>query len=403
MATSYDNPGGKGDRTSTITVTSDAYLYNENSDLQSLVNGVYDNLVIYFEDDNPNPPPMGTDITGEYFKFDFGSPVVIDEAKFIQADSYAPNSEHGTWKWQGSNDNSNWTDIGDSFILGGVESGEYDRVAIQTITTLNGNSVVYRYYRILGISGIANYWPYLEEFEFKIEGDPTPEVYYLRESIQLYSAQGLKTIYKDLVVNNFRFGGFIFNSYSYLMDETINLLDRFAYIETMIEALGISSDEFIVGWAYFIEQLNLLQTSSERMVYSITCNENIAFAESGTVNLALVDYKITWRARTKEPGIGYGKAGYGIAYNYGEGDCIDLKSFKVKVYVMPARTLKRTVTINIIDTQNPDDDAEYSYTSAFNIVDNTTFKSNLSFEVFQIDQNDIESPAASIDVEPILF
>lgn len=238
-------------------------------------------------------------------------------------------------------------------------------------------------------------------FKF-ISGSTGPiEVYYFSETLRLQETFDYKIWYKDYFTENLRLRGILGAIYSYVLEEYLNLKGTISLLEYLTEVLGLADLEERSGWGYFYDIINFQDVCSPRMVYSISLNENIGFAESGTVNLAKVDYKITWRARTKEPGIGYGKAGYGIAYNYGEGDCIDLKSFKVKVYVMPAHTLKRTATITITDTQNPDDDAEYIYTSAFNIADNTTFKANLSFEVFQIDQNDVESPAASIDIEPI--
>jgi hypothetical protein len=36
---------------------------------------------------------------------------MVDEAKWYQSDT----NGHGTWKWQGSNDNSVWTDVGGHF------------------------------------------------------------------------------------------------------------------------------------------------------------------------------------------------------------------------------------------------------------------------------------------------
>jgi hypothetical protein len=66
---------------------------------------------------------------------------------------------HGTWKWQGSNDDSSYTDIGSSFTLGGSTT--------QTQTELNGNVTAYRYYKLLGVSGTCTDTPYLEEIEFK--------------------------------------------------------------------------------------------------------------------------------------------------------------------------------------------------------------------------------------------
>lgn len=92
---------------------------------------------------------------GRWVQFQFGASTKITEAKWYQ-NSTEP---HGTWKWQGSDDASGWTDIGVGFQLGGV--------ATQTQTQLSGNTVGYIYYRLLGVSGNANGTPWLHEIEFK--------------------------------------------------------------------------------------------------------------------------------------------------------------------------------------------------------------------------------------------
>ena len=89
-------------------------------------------------------------------KFDFRSGKTIIEAKFIQ---YGAES-HGTWKWQGSNDDSSWTDIGSSFTMGGG-------VNEQLHTQLNNNATSYRYYQLLGITGNTTYPCIWSEIQFK--------------------------------------------------------------------------------------------------------------------------------------------------------------------------------------------------------------------------------------------
>lgn len=239
-------------------------------------------------------------------------------------------------------------------------------------------------------------------FKFTSGGNPFPDVYYFSETLTLGHSFGYEILYRDHFIETLRLRSIYGGIYLHALNEILSLHDSMGYLERLIETFELTDLEERWGWGYFSELMQLADTSSQRMVYSISLNENLAFVETGTYNLALVDYKITWRSRTREPGIGYGKAGYGIEYNYGEGDCADLKAFKVRVYLMPAHTLKRTATITIVDTNNPDDDAEYIYTSAFNIADNTTFKSNLKFEVTQVNQSDVESPIASIDIEPFI-
>jgi hypothetical protein len=94
--------------------------------------------------------------TDKEIVFDFFSPRIITEAKWYQD----IGSTHGTWKWQGSNDKSSWTDIGSPFTLGGV--------ATQTQTELSGNTTAYIYYRLLQTAGVTSSGPYIREIEFKI-------------------------------------------------------------------------------------------------------------------------------------------------------------------------------------------------------------------------------------------
>ena len=68
-------------------------------------------------------------------KFDLGSAKVIKQARWKQSNS----STHGLFKWQGSNDDSTYTDIGGAFTLGGA--------TVQIHTTLINNETAYRYYR----------------------------------------------------------------------------------------------------------------------------------------------------------------------------------------------------------------------------------------------------------------
>lgn len=54
----------------------------------------------------------------------------------------------GTWKWQGSDDDSSWTDIGSSFTLLTDDDNQ-----INMSSQLSGNTTAYRYYRLVGVSG----------------------------------------------------------------------------------------------------------------------------------------------------------------------------------------------------------------------------------------------------------
>jgi hypothetical protein len=238
-------------------------------------------------------------------------------------------------------------------------------------------------------------------FKFTSGGNPFPDVYYFNEVVTFSHSFDYDIFYKALLSENLILHSIGGSIYSYLIEEILSLKGTVGWPEYLNEVLGLHDLVEQWGWGDFFEGLQLYDSCIPRMVYSISLNENLAFVESGTYNLAKVDYKVTWRSRSKQPLVGYGKAGYGIEAGYGEGDCTDLKAFKIRVYTMPDHTLRRTATITIANTLNPDNNAEYIYTSAFNLSDNTTFKSNLRFEVTQVDQSDIESPVASIDIEPI--
>lgn len=149
VSTSYANSGGTGDRTGSITLTVTGSLNGSAVGTPNvLLDGVTSGATnLYFNNNSAN---------SYGFKFDFGTAKIINEAKFHQENT----TSHGTWKWQGSNDGSSWTDIGSSFTFGGA--------AIQTQTSLSGNTTAYRYYQVIGVSGTASNSPYIYEFEFKI-------------------------------------------------------------------------------------------------------------------------------------------------------------------------------------------------------------------------------------------
>lgn len=148
VAQSYSNPGGSGPRGSLITATNSAFFTTGTA--ASLVDGATGN-VAYFS---------GASASGNYLRFDFGAARKITEAKWYQS----ATDNHGTWKWQGSQDASSWTDIGSSFTFGGATT--------QTQTALSGNSTAYRYYQLLGVSGTTGTSSWVFEMEFKID-DPS--------------------------------------------------------------------------------------------------------------------------------------------------------------------------------------------------------------------------------------
>lgn len=149
---SYSNAGGTGNRVSLFSITISPGLKHASSvgPNSNLVNGDF------ADDDNGSIFFNTTANSGLWVQWDCLTAKVITEAKWYQSGTQS----QGTWQWQGSNDASNWTNIGSSFSLGGATT--------QTITALSGNTASYRYYRILGVSGSASGTPWLREIEFKI-------------------------------------------------------------------------------------------------------------------------------------------------------------------------------------------------------------------------------------------
>ncbi len=147
MAQSYSNSGGSGQRRYLILIkTTSVWGPGATSSPIHLIDGSLANA-IWFD----------TQVSGQYSIFDFGQPRIIDEAKWYQDNS----TSQGTWKFQGSNDDSTYTDIGSTFTLGGATT--------QTITTINGNTTPYRYYKLLQTAGSTSSSPYTKGIEFQID------------------------------------------------------------------------------------------------------------------------------------------------------------------------------------------------------------------------------------------
>jgi hypothetical protein len=149
MTMGYDSPYGTGDRRAAITTTSSANLFQYSYWPTYGVDGNFQNWELFI---------TNTSVAGHYIRFDFGTAIIITEMKWYQNWYY---QNQGIWQIQGSNDGTNWTNIGSSFALGTVTT--------QTITAPSGNTTAYRYYQLLGVSGhtcdIAAYI-YVHEIEF---------------------------------------------------------------------------------------------------------------------------------------------------------------------------------------------------------------------------------------------
>jgi hypothetical protein len=142
----YANPGGTGDRRSSITVTTPALAFRV-GDLTTLLDGV-----------SLSGLDMVVNGTGMRIEFDFGAGNYkhITEITWKQSNTGA----HGTWVVEAANDASQpWRQLKAGFTLGGI--------ATQLIP-FTDNGFGYRYYRLRQVSGVLSNSPWIYEVEFKI-------------------------------------------------------------------------------------------------------------------------------------------------------------------------------------------------------------------------------------------
>lgn len=143
VQTSYSNPGGKGDRLSIITATSNAFYAGY--PVTRMIDGTLGIAASWSTKATLN----------NWLLFDFGTSKVINEVKWYQG-----GGSNGVWRWQGSNNNIDFTNIGEPF--------ELTAESIVLITTISDNQTAYRYYKMIGVSGNTNANYFLKEIEFKI-------------------------------------------------------------------------------------------------------------------------------------------------------------------------------------------------------------------------------------------
>ena len=126
---SYAAPGGSGDRSATVGVSTNLTITE--GALSTLVNGST-SASVYFT--------YSGSISGKWLAFDFlaGNAKSIGEARVYAYEA----TSRGFWRWQGSNDNSTWANISDSV-----------QILYGTTTWTFTDSTAYRYVRMLGISG----------------------------------------------------------------------------------------------------------------------------------------------------------------------------------------------------------------------------------------------------------
>lgn len=227
-----------------------------------------------------------------------------------------------------------------------------------------------------------------------------PEIEFLEETLGLGDALSYEYEGYEELAEILGFGDILAPITEESFTDTIGLGDVQTLIlpESITEIIGLADALYQYDRAEIFEALGLGDSISETMSIYVEIDENIGFADGGYSYL-IMDYQLRWRTRTKKLTYGFGGAPYGFKDTYGEGDVVgELKEFKVKVIRLSDDTVLRTDTITIANKLYPDGSAQYTYTSSMNITDNGYFEPNLRFEVYQVDINDVWSPAKYLDI-----
>lgn len=162
MATSYDNPNGKGNRQTTMGVSRSA-IASFVGDPMRLIDGSYGSAVYWYGN-----------VADQWLRFDFPGPVIMDEATLYQGGG----DNHGTWRWEGSNDGVTW----DQFET-------FTWVGSNCITPLT-NTTPYTSYRLHGVSGFHSSGPYINEFDFKVSEVIIPEAVRSNQTVLMLLTRG---------------------------------------------------------------------------------------------------------------------------------------------------------------------------------------------------------------------
>lgn len=146
---SYGNPGGTGDRSALITVTSN--MTPSSGTVSNLVDGAS-------ADNSTDSMKMSTSVDQlKYFKFDFATAKCIEEFKVFSD----LTNNHGTWEIHATNDDVSFILLKSSFTLSGAPTG--------TVFAFT-NTLGYRYYYLRQeVNSIPSTTPWIREIEFKID------------------------------------------------------------------------------------------------------------------------------------------------------------------------------------------------------------------------------------------
>lgn len=238
----------------------------------------------------------------------------------------------------------------------------------------------------------------MKVLKFTGGGTGPPEIEYLEETLGMGDDHSTLMIMREAFSDTIGFNDSMYTIVEMFLTESLGLGDMLPEFVDIVETMGLGDVIYQPDYVRMIESLGLGDELTNTMDIFVEVDETLGLGDSGFGYLG-IDYNLRWRTRTKKLNYGFGTAPFGDTVSYGDGDVIDeLKEFKVKVIRLSDETVLRTATITIINKQFPDGSAQYTYTSAMNISDNTTFEPNLRFEVYQVDINDNWSPAKYIDI-----
>jgi len=147
-----------GNRASTITPTINGVAFGAGN-IGNMINGTKTSFSNYFTSQSV--------ATSWYIRFQFSTAQKITEARWYNDEDN--DAAQGTWKWQGSNNSSDWTDIGANFEIDNRELVA-SPPSYQTLNTLSGNTSTYTYYQMKGVSGSTATASNHLEIEFKQAG-----------------------------------------------------------------------------------------------------------------------------------------------------------------------------------------------------------------------------------------
>ena len=149
-----------GDRTSSYTITT------QNATTQTgSINNWLDGSFSAGTTNSWHWNAAGSNQNGNSITFDLGSgnSKVYTGAKIYQSNT----GSSGTWKWQGSNDNSSYTDLSSNFTWNGSDGGSG---TAQYAEATWSNNTAYRYARLMGVVGATDTdSPWQTELEFRVK------------------------------------------------------------------------------------------------------------------------------------------------------------------------------------------------------------------------------------------